>query len=112
MIFSAGYANIVKEEYGSIKLFNYKLVNILFTELLRLDDCQKSIFSHELFLCSGIFPLLMLEARFILFQGKDFFYNPDDEVINIACMFEFVKVTEQNRVEVANRIFETLASEL
>ena len=33
--------------------------------------------------------------------------NPDDEAINIACMFGFIKVTAYNRIEVANRIFET-----
>jgi len=53
------------------------------------------------------YPLLRDILYSILFQGKDFSYNPDDEAINIACMFGFIRVTDQNRVEVANRIFET-----
>ncbi len=81
-----------------------KAVNILITER---DTLFVSLMEKL-----DAYPQLRDVLRFILFQGKDFFYNPDDEVINIACMFGFVKVTEQNRVEVANRIFETLASEL
>lgn len=42
----------------------------------------------------------------LLFTGKNIAYNPDDEAIDMAMMFGFVKVCEGN-VVVANRIFET-----
>ena len=76
-----------------------KAVNILISERNTLFD--------SLMEKLDAYPQLRDVLHFILFQGKDFFYNPDDEAINIACMFGFIKVTDQNRVEVANRIFET-----
>lgn len=76
-----------------------KAVNILMSERNTLFD--------SLMEKLDAYPRLRDVLHFILFQGKDFFYNPDDEAIHMACMFGFIKVTDQNRVEVANRIFET-----
>lgn len=76
-----------------------KAVNILMSERNTLFD--------SLMEKLDAYPRLRDVLHFILFQGKDFFYNPDDEAIHMACMFGFIKVTDQNRVEMANRIFET-----
>lgn len=76
-----------------------KAVNILISEKNTLFD--------SLMEKLDIYPQLRDVLHLILFQGNDFFYNPDDEAINIACMFGFIKVTDHNRIEVANRIFET-----
>ncbi|MDE7478757.1 MAG: AAA-like domain-containing protein [Lachnospiraceae bacterium] len=45
----------------------------------------------------------MLHA--ILFEGRAVAYNPDNKAINLACMFGYTTERE-NRVQVANRIFE------
>lgn len=76
-----------------------KAVNILISEKNTLFD--------SLMEKLDAYPQLRDVLHLILFHGNDFFYNPDDEAINIACMFGFIKVTAYNRIEVANRIFET-----
>lgn len=52
------------------------------------------------------YPQLKDVLYLILFHGNEVLYNPDEEAISIAYMFGFVK-TEDNKVVVANRIFET-----
>ncbi len=52
------------------------------------------------------YPRLKNVLSELLFTGKQIAYNPDDEVIDMAMMFGFVKVRNGN-VVVANRIFET-----
>ena len=46
----------------------------------------------------------MLSA--LLFQGRMISYNPDDENMDVALMFGFVKIGSSGSVTVANRIFE------
>lgn len=46
----------------------------------------------------------MLSA--LLFQGRTISYNPDDENMDVALMFGFVKIGSSGSVTVANRIFE------
>lgn len=52
------------------------------------------------------YPELKKVLSELLFTGKNVAYNPDDEAIDMAVMFGFVKVCDGN-VVIANRIFET-----
>lgn len=52
------------------------------------------------------FPELKNVLYSLLFHGQSIVYNPDDEAIDIALMFGFVKI-EKGSVVIANRIFET-----
>lgn len=61
------------------------------------DDIKKKLLDYSEL--SG-----MLHA--ILFNGRAFPYNPDNEIIDIGIMFGFLK-EENGQVHVANRIFET-----
>ena len=52
------------------------------------------------------YPELEKMFQYILFQGREFAYNPDTKEINLAAMFGYV--TERDgKVQIANRIFET-----
>ncbi len=52
------------------------------------------------------YPGMKKMFQAILFQGREFTYNPDAKEINLACMFGYA--TERNgKVQIANRIFET-----
>lgn len=51
------------------------------------------------------YPKLREMLFSLLFTGKNIVYNPDDEAIDMAAMFGFVK-NENGSVVVANRIFE------
>ena len=42
----------------------------------------------------------------LLFQGRAIPYDPDDEDIDVALMFGFVKIKDAGSITVANRIFE------
>ncbi len=53
------------------------------------------------------YPELKRMLFSLLFQGKSIIYNPDDETMDMAFMFGFVKLAEDGTVVVANRIFET-----
>ena len=53
------------------------------------------------------YPELKRMLSSLLFQGKSIIYNPDDETMDMAFMFGFVKLAEDGTVVVANRIFET-----
>ena len=53
-----------------------------------------------------VFPMLRKVLYLLLFQGKELPFNPDEEAINVARMFGFIKV-RNHQVVVANRIFET-----
>lgn len=52
------------------------------------------------------YPQLREVLYSLLFTGKNIVYNPDDEAIDMAVMFGFVK-NDGGSVVVANRIFET-----
>lgn len=52
------------------------------------------------------YPDLHWMLSMLLFQGRNVPYNPDDENIDIALMFGFVKLGASGSVAVANRIFE------
>ncbi len=52
------------------------------------------------------FPELKHMLYLLLFQGRRIVYNPDDQAVDTAMMFGFVKVMD-GAVVVANRIFET-----
>ena len=52
------------------------------------------------------FPELKHMLYLLLFQGRRIIYNPDDQAVDTAMMFGFVKVMD-GAVVVANRIFET-----
>lgn len=52
------------------------------------------------------YPELKSTLHALLFYGQNIVYNPDDSLIDMALMFGFIKV-EDNRVLIANRIFET-----
>lgn len=74
-----------------------RAINILVSEKNTLfDSLMEKI---------AAYPQLEDVLNAILFQGSDVFYNPDEEAMDIAYMFGFIKVTENNQVEVANRIF-------
>ena len=53
-----------------------------------------------------VFPMLRKVLYLLLFQVKELPFNPDEEAINVARMFGFIKV-RNHQVVVANRIFET-----
>ena len=76
-----------------------KAVNILVSEKNTLFDSLMEKLEA--------YPQLKNILYVILFQGNDFFFNPDDETIDIAYMFGFIKITDNNQIVVANRIFET-----
>lgn len=52
------------------------------------------------------YPKLRKMLYSLLFTGKNIVYNPDDEALDMAVMFGFVK-NDSGNVVVANRIFET-----
>lgn len=52
------------------------------------------------------YPELKSMLYSLLFYGQSITYNPDDDVINMAQMFGFVRIQNEN-VVIANRIFET-----
>ena len=54
----------------------------------------------------GEYPDLRQMLYTMLFQGERISYNPDNRVIELACMFGYV-VDDNGGVQVANRIFET-----
>lgn len=61
------------------------------------DDMRKKIADN---------PELKEMLYAMLFRGQSFAYNPDNFVMDIGCMFGFIK-EENGKVAVANRIFET-----
>lgn len=52
------------------------------------------------------FPEMKQMFWSMLFQGKEFSYNPDTKEISLACMFGYA-VNRNGKVWIANRIFET-----
>ena len=52
------------------------------------------------------YPELNVMLNSLLFTGKNIGYNPDNQAINTAAMFGFIK-NQNNIVMIANRIFET-----
>lgn len=77
-----------------------------FLEAVRLLLGEKNTLFESLFHKLEEYPKLKDILYTLLFQGKGIFYNPDDEAIDMALMFGFVKI-KQETVAIANRIFET-----
>lgn len=61
------------------------------------DDMRKKIVDY---------PELREMLYAMLFQGQSFAYNPDNFVIDVGCMFGFIK-EQCGQIVIANRIFET-----
>ena len=74
-----------------------KAVNILISEKNTLFDSLIEKLDASSRLRNVLYQLL--------FDGKEIAYNPDEEAVNVACMFGFIKV-RGHLAEVANRIFE------
>lgn len=51
------------------------------------------------------YPSMKQMFQAILFQGKDFSYNPDTKEINLSCMFGYA-ANKGGKLQIANRIFE------
>ncbi|MDE6917117.1 MAG: AAA-like domain-containing protein [Lachnospiraceae bacterium] len=52
------------------------------------------------------YPSMKQMFHAMLFQGREFLYNPDTKEISLACMFGYA-VDRDGKVQIANRIFET-----
>ena len=52
------------------------------------------------------FPKLFQMLKDILYHGNSYIYNPDDKVISIAKMFNYIQ-NNNGRIKVSNRIIET-----
>lgn len=77
-----------------------------FNEALRQILSEKNTLFESLTGKLESFPELNSMLRSLLFTGKSIVYNPDEQALDIATMFGFIK--EQNGTAViANRIFET-----
>ncbi|XCP85792.1 AAA-like domain-containing protein [Roseburia hominis] len=61
------------------------------------DDMRKKITDY---------PELREMLYAILFKGQSFAYNPDNFIMDVGCMFGFIK-EEDGKAVIANRIFET-----
>ena len=77
-----------------------------FLEALKLLLNEKNTLFGSLLNKLNDYPKLKEVLYTLLFQGKGIAYNPDDEIIEMALMFGFVKING-NAVVVANRVFET-----
>lgn len=77
-----------------------------FLEAVRILLGEKNTLFESLFHKLEEYPRLKDILYALLFQGRGIIYNPDDEAIDMALMFGFIKL-QQETVVIANRIFET-----
>lgn len=77
-----------------------------FLTAVRILLSEKNTLFESLFRKLTDYPELRSLLYMLLFQGQSILYNPEDQAIDMAIMFGFVKISNAS-VIVANRIFET-----
>lgn len=77
-----------------------------FLTAVRILLNEKNTLFESLFQKLTDYPELRSLLYILLFQGQSILYNPEDQAVDMAIMFGFVKISNAS-VIVANRIFET-----
>ena len=114
--YTAGYPFLVSrlcklmdEKISKLELFGTKSsawTKEGFLEAERMIQSEKNTLFESLNSKLTDYPELNVMLNSLLFTGKNIGYNPDNQAINTAAMFGFIK-NQNNVVMIANRIFET-----
>ena len=114
--YTAGYPFLVSrlcklmdEKISKLELFGTKSsawTKEGFLEAERMIQSEKNTLFESLNNKLTDYPDLNVMLNSLLFTGKNIGYNPDNQAINTAAMFGFIK-NQNNIVMIANRIFET-----
>jgi len=79
-----------------------------FLEAIRILLSEKNPLFESLTGKLNDYPELKALLNLLLFRGQAILYSPDDDAIDIALLFGFIKVKkEDGTIVIANRIFET-----